>query len=280
MNETDWKVLAEISKDNHKITEIATALHKSEKQIYRSIKTLKELNFLQSNQELSRNPFTNIIARQLKLNHHLPKILADSGIKILIALTIPKTTKELLQETRLKKSALYQKLKQAKRISLITKRNNYYLIPDFWQELKDFFRIFKEYQVDQRIPPEAKIYHKEDQEVIYSTDKPQPATKTAFSRYEDFGIKLLLPEEYYYLPQKHLSIREIFLHSLWVGEKEQEPRLFTYITLFYLKNQNKLKNLNHIILKNIKKILKGEKINNYPLLAEIKEKAKIYDIHI
>lgn len=280
MNKTDWKVLAEISKDNPQVKEIAKAIQKSEKQVYRSIKTLQELNFLQSTRELSRNPFTNIIARQLKLNSHLPEILADSGIKLFTLLTVPKTTKELLRETKLKKSALYQKIQQAKFISLITKRNNHYLVPDFWHELKDFFRLFKEYSVDKRIPPEARIYYKEGLELIYSTDKPQPAVKTAFSRYGEFGIKLLLPEEYYFLPKKHLSIQKIFIHSLWVGEKEPESRLFTYIALFYLKNKSKLKHINHPILKNIKKILNGEKINNYPPLTEIKDKAKEYDILI
>lgn len=280
MNETEWRVLAEISKGDHKVKEIAKAIQKSEKQVYRSIKTLKELNFLQSSQELSRNPFANIIARQLKLNPLLPKILADSGEKILTLLTVPQTTTELLQKTKLKKSALYQKIQQAKSISLITEKDNLYFIPDFWQELKDFFRIFNEYQIDKRIPPDAKIYYKEGPEVLYSTEKPQKAAKTAFSRYGNFGIKLFLPTEYYFLPRKHLSAQKIFLHSLRVGEKEPEPRLLIYITLFYLKNKDKLKHINHIILENIKRILNGEIIKNYPSLAEIKEKAEIYDIAI
>ncbi|MFH0701060.1 MAG: hypothetical protein V2A62_01340 [Candidatus Woesearchaeota archaeon] len=270
MNETDWKVLAEICKDNKNI---ATAIKKSPKQVYRSIKILKELNFIQDNAELSRNPFTNIIARQLKANPHLPKILADSGLKILTALTTSKTIKEL----PFKKSILYRKIKEAKTISLITKKDKYYFIPDFWQELKDFLRIYQEYQTDLRIPPDAKIYYKENQIVLYSTDKPQQSNKTAFSRYEEFGIKLLLPEDYYYLPKKYLSIKEIFFHSLQIAEKEQEPRLFLYLTLFYLKHKL---HLHHPVLENIKKLLQGEKIKNYPSLAEIKEKAKVYDIII
>ena len=110
---------------------------------------------------------------------------------------------------------------------------------------------------------------------------PTPASFTAFSAYEQFGIKILSPTNYYYFPfEKSLSLRKVFMHSLYVADIDKEYRLCLYVTLFYLKHKRKLGLIQHHLLDTMKEVLKGKQFEGYPTLAEIKEKAQIYDIHI
>lgn len=110
---------------------------------------------------------------------------------------------------------------------------------------------------------------------MFSNKAKQDAALTAFSAYE--GIKLLLPTNYYYLPKRKLSKKEVFTHSLYVAEKEKTIRHLTYIALFYIKFKIQC---SHPIISTIKDILNGKTIKGYPTLKEIKEKADVYDIRI
>ena len=103
---------------------------------------------------------------------------------------------------------------------------------------------------------------------------------TAFSKYKEFGINILTTKNYYSLPFKKKNVVDIFIDSLYVVEKEKDFRNLLFVALFYLKNKKKLGKINNIILNNIKKILKGEHINDYPSLLEIKERAKVYNIKV
>jgi DNA-binding cell septation regulator SpoVG len=65
---------------------------------------------------------------------------------------------------------------------------------------------------------------------------------------------------------------------LAIVEKTKEFRDRMYLALFYYKYKDEFKDIKHPILDNLNKIFAGEKIERYPPLKEIKEKAKVYDI--
>jgi hypothetical protein len=98
---------------------------------------------------------------------------------------------------------------------------------------------------------------------------------TSFSAYEDYGIKLVLRDNYYTLPKRELSIEEIFIHSLDSAE-DYRQRLFCI--LFYLKNKDKLQGVLHPMAKTIRAVLGGEHIKGYSTLEEIEEQAELYGI--
>jgi hypothetical protein len=50
--------------------------------------------------------------------------------------------------------------------------------------------------------------------VLFKSFRPQDATFTSFSAYEDYGIELLLRDNYCTLPKRELSIQEVFIYSL------------------------------------------------------------------
>ena len=134
--------------------------------------------------------------------------------------------------------------------------------------------------IDNRIPVNSIIYHKNEQEILFSTNFEIPASKTAFSLYEKFGIKLFLPTHFYYLPNRKLSKKEILLHSIYIIKKERDYRYLTYLALFYIKFRGEFLRIKDPVLKKIDNILKGDKIEGYPTFKEIREKAALYDIRL
>jgi hypothetical protein len=83
-----------------------------------------------------------------------------------------------------------------------------------WPELKEFVTSLQEYQVLRLVPREALLIKSYGDSVLFKSIRPQDATPTSFSAYKDYGIKLGLRDNYYTLPQRELSIQEVFIHSL------------------------------------------------------------------
>ena len=60
----------------------------------------------------------------------------------------------------------------------------------------------QEETIDSRVPLGSIIYFKNKDEIIFSNKANIDFSLTAFSRYADYGIKLLLPTNFYYSPKK------------------------------------------------------------------------------
>ena len=190
---------------------------------------------------------------------------------------------EIIKETGIKRSTIFYKLKEATKNSFInTTEEKYFFNEKIWPKVREFLIELKKHEetTDKRIPAGAVIYFKNKDEIVFSTKIECDAALTGFSAYENFGIKLLTVDYTYYLPKKTLTKKEVFLHSLYRAEKEGDARDYTLTALFYLKHKNDLIEIKHEIIDNINKVLQGEKIKYYPSLAEIKDRADVYDIKI
>jgi predicted DNA-binding protein YlxM (UPF0122 family) len=287
LSQTELNILNQIALGNNKIDNIAKNLNKSNSQIYRAQQKLSENGFLQLNRghlEPKRSINTSQILNLLSRYPNLTQLFSDSGLKILTSILKPKSIDEIVKGTNLKKSAIYKKIKVGKDISAITvdKNHKYTINKKIWPNLKDFLEQNKKLEetIDNRVPVGSVIYHKNENEILFSNITELKATPTAFSTYEKFGIKLLLPTNFYYLPYKELSKKDILLHSLYIVDKEKDYRYLIYLALFYIKYKDELYFLKHPILEKIKSILKGKEEVGYPTIDEIREKGSLYDIRI
>jgi len=255
LSKTELKLLKSIAEGNKTVKAISKSLNKSPSQIYRTINQLNEKQILK-NLEPEQ---THIILLMQLLSEYPSLIVPLSGEGINI----------LAENTNLKKSARAKKISEAKAISLI--KNNK-INEKLWPKVKEFIDELKLYEstVDNRVPKGAVIYFKNNKEIVFSTKEAINAQPTAFSAYKDYGIKILTNYNYYFLPKRKLSKEEILKHSIIIAEKEKSAKDIIYLTLFYLKF--KLKKIDII-----ERILKGEKIEGYPSLEEIKERANVYD---
>jgi predicted transcriptional regulator len=278
----ELRVIEQLAKDINRPKEIAKALGKSLSQIYKEINSLEE-KYLVKKDRKGMQPIKNThvsLLLQLLLKHpNLANILSDSGLEILIHLLEPKKIEEL----PLKQITVYRLIRKCRNISLVRKENKKYFVnKGVWPDLFDFLVEYKKYYniIDTRVPLNAEIYYKNDSELVYSYRGKQDATYTAFSAYQDYGIRLFGFKDFYYLPKKKLTLKQVFQHSIYVAEKERDIQYLILVSLLYLKYKKELANIKNKLLDNLKQVLDGKKIEGYPSLQDIKDRAEVYDIKI
>jgi hypothetical protein len=278
-NKVELELIYHIARGENKVDRIR--IGKSISQVYRQLDKLKKKDLISIKRgkiALKPSLYLNLLIQNLLDNPNLINIISDSGLNILLNLEEPKKIKDIIEITGLKKSIVYNKIRQCMNASILLKRDNRYRLNEkIWEQLVDFLLEYKKYDenIDERVPVDSRIYYKDDKGVLFCSKQERDAQLTAFSIYSEYGIKIYTTKNYYYLPKGKLNKKKILLHSLIVAEKEFDHRKLMYITLFYLKHKTTVE---HEILKNIKKILKGESIKGYPKLDEIKEKAAQYNI--
>ena len=139
--------------------------------------------------------------------------------------------------------------------------------------------MLNEYEntVDDRIPPGSIIYHKQRDFVLFSTKKRVDAAPTAFSAFEDFGIKVYLTKNYYVLPKQQVFAKDVLQHCLWVLETDFSVQLVLFTAIFYRKTGDYIE---HPIINTIDAVLAGKTVPRYPKKQEIVERARLYGVDI
>ncbi|MDD2754447.1 MAG: hypothetical protein PHS80_02850 [Methanothrix sp.] len=213
----------------------------------------------------------------------LHKILSLKRVELLARLDrTPKNLETLAIETGIPIDTLYGYLKGFLWVGIVSRSRQgkaYHFSFNYivWPELKDFVTSLQEYRVLRLVPREALLIKSYENSVLFKSLRPQDATFSSFSAYEDYGIELGLKDYYYTLPKKELSIQEVFIHSLdsaW----EFSQKLFC--VLFYLKNRDKLEGIDHLMMKDLKSVLQGERIKGYPTMEDIEDRTDLYDIKL
>jgi len=210
-------------------------------------------------------------------------LFADRRIDLLSRIkSEQKSVLVLEEETAIPKKTIYRYLKSLLCLGAVkrTKKDRAYLYSlnkIFWPEIEDFVAAILEYQALRLVPSEALLIKSYRDSVLFKSIRPQDATLTSFSAYEDYRIELFLRDNYYTLPKRELSIQEVFIHSLdsaW----EFSQKLFC--VLFYLKNRDKLETIDHSMMKDLKAVLQGERIKGYPTMEDIEDRTDLYDIKL
>ncbi|MBI4176078.1 MAG: hypothetical protein HY518_02660 [Candidatus Aenigmarchaeota archaeon] len=286
LSKTELELLRQVSLGNNQALGMAETLKKDVSQVYRIIRNLQKKGFA-SLQEgtISPSEATHVMLLLQVLSEHpgIIRPLSGCGIELFSSIIEPRFIGEIVSQTGIKRSTVYCKLKETAAISLInTAEEKFFFNGKIWPKARDFLIELKKHgeTTDSRIPPGSIIYHKSEKEIVFSTRVECNAALTGFSAYGQYGIKLMTVDYNYYLPRRKLAKQEVFLHSIYRAEKEEDARSLTYIALFYIKHRKDLGGLKHGIISNINKILQGERILNYPSLAEIKDRAGVYDIEI
>jgi DNA-binding Lrp family transcriptional regulator len=286
LSRTELNILKEIANGKNKVRDIAEALNKDKSQIYRTIKKLENKDFIKLNNKIIiTNKLTHVqlLLQELSRQPSFINNLSGCGIKLYTFISDnAKTIDEIIDNTKIKRSTIFAKFEKACRNNFIKKISNKYVLNNLWSKIKEFLNELKKYEEtnDKRIPEGSTIYYKNEKEIIFSTKSKCDAALTGFSAYELFGIKIYTKDNTYYLPKKKLTIKEVFIHSIYYTEKEKTVQNIILISLFYIKHKKYLSRIKHEIINNIKKIMKGEKISSYPTFEEIKQRADMYDIEM
>jgi predicted transcriptional regulator len=211
----------------------------------------------------------------------LQEILSGQRVALLSQMdSQSKSLEDLAKATGISSDTVYYYLQGLRSLGIVSrsKQGKAYLYSCnniVWPELKDFVTALLEFQMLRLVPREALLIKSYGDHVLFKSLKPQEATPTSFSAYNEYGIDLGLRDNYYTLPKRELSVKEILIQSLDSADSISQ-RL--YCILFYLKNKEALKKARHPMMKSIRAVLRGEHIKGYPSLEEIEEQAELYGI--
>ncbi len=234
---------------------------------------------------LARTPAAESFKR-LYFSHRaspLHLLLADRRADLLSCIDGgQKSIESLEKETGIPKKTVYRYLNDFIHLGAIwrSKQGRTYLYSFnfiIWPELKDFVTALLEYKAVLLVPREALLIKGYGNSVLFKSIRQQDATTTSFSAYWEYGIDLGLRDNYYTLPNREITIEEVFIHSL---DSAEDLRQRLFCILFYLKNRNKLERVDHPMMKQIKAVLKGESIKGYPSLEEVEDRAELYEIEL
>src|SRR3989338_8423788 len=202
-SKTELKVLWQAAMGKRQVSEIALALNKDKSKIYRILKSLEKKGFAALGNgiiALSENTGVNILLQELSRRPNIIDNLSGCGIKLFTAILEPKSVYQIIKETGIKRSTVFHKLKEAARNSFVnTSEKKYFFNEKIWPKVKEFLIELKKYEetADRRVPPGAVIYHRNKNEIVFSTKIECDAALTGFSAYRRFSIKLL-PVDYNY----------------------------------------------------------------------------------
>ncbi|MFW6014699.1 MAG: hypothetical protein ACOCQG_05975 [Candidatus Nanoarchaeia archaeon] len=283
---TQLNIIHTVGKGINNPIKIASAIKKSKSQVYRAIEGLEKESLVELNKkELQIKPTThaNLLTKLLVDNPNLIQLLSDSAIKILLELFRPSTINSVANTLNMNKAGIYKWIKKFQKASIVRREGSkYYFNEKLWFELKEFLIEYQKFNehIDLRVPSRATIYYKDKNLVIFSSKAKEDGTLTAFSKYKDYGITILTTKNYYRLPEKKISLKDVFIDSLRIAQKEEKSRNLMFIALFYMKNKSRLGGVKHTIVNNIREVLKGKEIEGYPTLKDIKDRAEMYDTRI
>lgn len=285
-SKTELDVVSQIGDGNKTIAGIAKALKMSSSQAYRVAKKLSGKGILNMKKGVLHPEPKTHVSLLMNIMSYAPKLavpLSGTGLNIYTSLLEPKTVKDVGSETGFHKTTVLKKINQGRRMSLLILDNKKYRVNEkIWQNVRDYLMEMRRFDecVDSRVPVNSVIYFKNDKEILFSSKEDIDAETTAFSAYAKYGIMILGITNYYYLPKKRLSRKDVFMHSLYAAEKENDIRILIFVALFMAKYRKELSGIQHPIVRNLAKVFAGENIPGYPALDEIRDRAKVYGIKV
>ncbi|MFA5452152.1 MAG: hypothetical protein WC248_01060 [Candidatus Methanomethylophilaceae archaeon] len=283
---SELHLLSEYSRGTDGVEGLSVKLKVSVTQIYRIIESLRKKNvIILKNGKIVNENRTHIV---LLLNilrdsedAYIP--LSDRGMEIMMVMKEPVTMKEIAYATRLNVSTVSRKIKQMFGRSMVIRDGmKYSLNNKVWNELSELCSETEKYEnnIDFRVPNGCELYHSDERSAVFSSASDLPFTRTAFSVFEKFGIKVCLGTNYYTTENADIAVDEVFLHSLWVIFKDKDWKLKMMSMIFYVKNKEYLQNIRHPIKNEMDAIISGKEVKGWVSVEEMQGRAEMYGVTI
>jgi len=264
-------------------------------QIYRIVQSLHSKDVLiLSDGKVSPSRKTHIVLLLDVLgdSEYSATALGGIGIELLIEFRDPQNVKSVCKKIGRSKSAVSRKMNQMLSIGMLWKKGTEYTINDsLWPKLRSLADECAAYinTNDLRAPPGFLIYHSTEEYVLFSCNNKEGGCTTAFSKYGDYGLDFAAGTEYCISPGKNVTLKEVFLHSLYILEKNDSWRLRMMALIFFVKHRDLINYSDSekitselIVGNNIRRemdaVLRGERVKGWIPLAEMQERADMFGV--
>ena len=280
----EMEVLSAISLGNDNIRQISENVGKSIPQVYRLVDSLRNMNAVHLSDGVvipERKTHIALLLDILRNSDYAKVSLSGYGLDILTTLTKPMKVADISSNLNLHQTSVSKKIKQLDKIGMIKKEGRTYVINDrLWPDLRPMIDAYAEYKKtnDMRVPPGSKIYYSSEKMVIFADEHSSNLSKTAFSKYEEYGIKFH-PGTYFYVnPPMDVTLRDVFIHSLMIISAAKNWRLKMMALILYAKFKSELRDVEHPVRDEMDRVLSGERVDGWVKLDEMQERADVYGV--
>ncbi|MDR0309641.1 MAG: helix-turn-helix domain-containing protein [Candidatus Methanoplasma sp.] len=286
LSKKELRALSEIGNGADDIPTLSRALALSISQTYKIVRSLSEKEFtVLEHGTIIIEKRTHIALLLDILNDSSDSyiVLSDSGMDVIRMLITPHTVSEISSMTGLHQTTITRKIDQMRRMGMVRKKGTVYSInEELWPKIMDFAGSYDAYirLTDPRIPFGSEVYHSSDSLVVFSSNRVLNSKRTAFSKYGDFGMDIHPGTNYYCSMDREPDIKEAFLHSLYIVDKDKSWRNKMLALIFYVMNKDELNDIRHPVADDMRTVLNGGRIKGWIPLEEMNERAKIYGVDL
>ena len=284
---SELKMLFDVGKGSDTAASLTEIGNRTKAQTYKVLKSLREKEILRLEKEnVTIEDKTHIILllNVMRRLHGSYDTISNSGAEILAELVIaPRTINELAERIGVDRSTVSRKMKRMESRSMVIRENGKYsLNRQVWPDLAEFATSYSLYRKnnDPRSIRGSTVYYVSKDLIIFSNDAEADMTKTAFSRYTEFGIRIGLRTNYYCNLERNLSVSDVFLHSLHIISNGGDWWLRTMALIFYVKFKDDLKGVDHKMKDEMDIILNGSAVDGWVPLEEMQERADLYGVRL
>jgi len=286
LSKMELRALSEISRGAEAVSELSEALELSTPQTYKVIRSLREkdhVRFEHGTISIEKRTHVAILLNILNDSQISYVPLSDCGMEIIRTLTEPRTVSEISSMIGVHQTTVTRKIGRMRRHGMVRKEKTSYSInAKLWPRLVDLASSYNEYLrfTDPRAPFGSEIFYSSLGLVVFSSDRDLDDKKTAFSRYDDHGMHIYPGTYYYCTSDCEPTLKDIFLHSLYVVEKDRCWRSKMLALIFYVMHKNELNDVEHPVMNDIRTVLKGDRVEGWVPLREMQERAVMYEVDL
>ena len=285
---SEMKLLSNVGKGIVNIAELSETMELSKVQIYRTVAALEKkgaVRYEEGEIIFQEQPHLYTLVNTMHDASSAITLLAGNGIDIIREMREPGTAAEVAERLGISQRTVSRSIKRMRNVGMLSKNGDRYMINEkMWPELLQLADRYADYSesFDERVPSGSRIYHKSRSLVIFSDDRDLEHTKTAFSRFGEYGIKIYLGTRYYCNLPDPLTIHDILLHCLEIITTEKNWRMRMMTLIFYKKYRNDLKDIVHPMKDEMETVLrtKAGKVNGWVPLKEMQTRAEMYGVDL
>ncbi|MCL2148500.1 MAG: transcriptional regulator [Methanomassiliicoccaceae archaeon] len=212
-------------------------------------------------------------------------LLAGNGLDVVKELREPRTARDVSQRLGVSQRTVSRSIKGMMNVGMLSKDGDTYTInARMWPELPPLADRYADYaeSFDERVPIGSRIYRKSKGSVVFSNDRDLCFTKTAFSRFEEYGIGIYLDTHYYCDLAGPPTVGEIISHCLDVISVERNWRLRMMALIFYKKHRDGSEIVTHPMIAELEQVLRTKvgKVEGWIPLREMQERAEMYGVDL
>ncbi|MCL2143325.1 MAG: hypothetical protein FWH44_03595 [Methanomassiliicoccaceae archaeon] len=255
-------------------------------QTYKVISSLSEKEFVRLDHgivSIEKRTHIAILLEILNSSQDSYLALSDSGLEIIRTLTIPRTAAEISSVAGAHQTTVTRKIGIMRRMGMIRKEHSLYSANEaLWPKLTELAHSYDEYakRTDPRIPFGSEIFHSASDAVVFSSNRALNYERTAFSRYGEYGMEIHPGTNYYCISDDELNIKDIFIHSLYVVDKEKDWRNKMLALIFYVMHERELNDVSHPVVNDMRMVLNGGRVDGWVPLREMNERAMMYGVDL